>query len=428
LFLFTIAWAWILGTVAMLSFFRGQASPTSSPVPKTNHPDSVDTSEQTNPKKSPTAPEPMPAFSVGTYLEPFQSPLLIFTCRRPDYLRDTLNDVFNFADRSLRIGSPVIVSQDGTDQGVMEVIYEYRKKFASLGIPLIHLKHETGHVRNRNAYQLLAIHYGWALQQVFSGNLEYEIQDGTQQHLDAQRVIILEEDIHIAVDFFSFFAAMAPLLDNDSSLLAVSAFNDNGFPERVSDSRRVLRSDFFPGLGWMMTRKLWDEELAVKWPLGYWDDWLREPDQRHGRHILRPEVSRTFHFGAKGGASHNLFGGKLSHIALEHDAVDWTQIDTSILSENRFDEMYWTLVESATTITDLTEAQEQIKNGNIRLEYNGIKHYASISGKIGLMTDEKAGVPRTAYKGVVETRLDGEHFLFLTPPMAEVKKAFMRTA
>jgi alpha-1,3-mannosyl-glycoprotein beta-1,2-N-acetylglucosaminyltransferase len=28
----------------------------------------------------------------------------------------------------------------------------------------------------------------------------------------------------------------------------------------------------------MMSRKLWNE-LHPKWPLGFWDDWLREPEQ-----------------------------------------------------------------------------------------------------------------------------------------------------
>lgn len=51
--------------------------------------------------------------------------------------------------------------------------------------------------------------------------------------------------------------------------------------------------------GWMFSRSLW-EELSPKWPKGYWDDWLREPEQRKGRHIIRPEICRTFHFGAHG--------------------------------------------------------------------------------------------------------------------------------
>ncbi len=46
-------------------------------------------------------------------------------------------------------------------------------------------------------------------------------------------------------------------------------------------------------------RRIWNE-LKPKWPRAYWDDWLREPAQRQGRHIIRPEVCRTLHFGARG--------------------------------------------------------------------------------------------------------------------------------
>ena len=53
---------------------------------------------------------------------------------------------------------------------------------------------------------------------------------------------------------------------------------------------RLYRSDFFPGLGWMLTRTLW-QELGASWPPAYWDDWLRHPDRRQGRACIRPEVS-----------------------------------------------------------------------------------------------------------------------------------------
>ena len=41
---------------------------------------------------------------------------------------------------------------------------------------------------------------------------------------------------------------------------------------------------------------------------------------------------------------------------------------------------------------------------------------------------KKRYIPRTAYKGVVETRPHGDHFLFLTPPMEELQKDFARVA
>jgi len=76
-----------------------------------------------------------------------------------------------------------------------------------------------------------------------------------------QRVIVVEEDIEIAPDFFELFSATASLLmDPTENLLAISAFNDNGVAELVdpeADAGLLLRSDFFPGLGWMLNCELW---------------------------------------------------------------------------------------------------------------------------------------------------------------------------
>jgi hypothetical protein len=89
------------------------------------------------------------------------------------------------------------------------------------------------------------------------------------------------------------------------------------------------RSDFFPGLGWMIPRRIWSE-LSPKWPRGYWDDWLREPQQRNGRHIIRPEVCRTFHFGIKG-TSNDEYSQFLRNIQLNENYVDFSSLDLSYL-------------------------------------------------------------------------------------------------
>ena len=69
---------------------------------------------------------------------------------------------------------------------------------------------------------------------------------------------------------------------------------------RCQDNKAVVRTDFFPGLGWMLPRRVWNE-VAEDWPQAYWDDWIREPLRRQGRQFLRPEVCRTYHFGKKVG-------------------------------------------------------------------------------------------------------------------------------
>ena len=58
---------------------------------------------------------------------------------------------------------------------------------------------------------------------------------------------MLEEDLEIAPDFFDYFAATAPLLDDPTeNLLGVSAWNDNGQEGHVKDPTKLYRSDFFP--------------------------------------------------------------------------------------------------------------------------------------------------------------------------------------
>lgn len=221
-------------------------------------------------------------------LPKYLSPLIIFTCKRADYLKQTLTQVLEYMPQSCAIGCPLVISQDGFDEEVDMVVKQFQNRYEGV-IPILHFQHEQGGGQRRvDPYRALAVHYGWALKKLF-GDGEGGLPGGYPQ---ADRVIILEEDLHISPDFFDYFASTAPILDQDETLLAVSAFNDNGKEGRVKDASRILRSDFFPGLGWMMTRKLWDMELSSKWPDGWWDDWLREPAQRQSRHILRPEVRR----------------------------------------------------------------------------------------------------------------------------------------
>lgn len=87
-----------------------------------------------------------------------------------------------------------------------------------------------------------------------------------------------------------------------------------------------------PGLGWVLRKSLYKEELEPKWPtpekvfcqggvseqgsstsskslnlhnlpcpqLWDWDMWMRMPEQRRGRECIIPDVSRSYHFGIVG--------------------------------------------------------------------------------------------------------------------------------
>ncbi|KAL9313511.1 hypothetical protein ACSQ67_018963 [Phaseolus vulgaris] len=197
---------------------------------------------------------------------------------------------------------PLFVSQDGSDPDVKSkaLSYDqlsYMQVLCTNIISLMqHLDFEPVQTERPGeiiAYYKIASHYKWALDVLF------------YKH-NFSRVIILEDDMDIAPDFFDYFEAAATLLDKDKSIMAVSSWNDNGQKQFVHDSYELYRSDFFPGLGWMLVRSIWDE-LSPKWPKAYpWDDWLRLKENHKGRQFIRPEVCRTYNFGEHG-SSFGLF-------------------------------------------------------------------------------------------------------------------------
>jgi len=86
-------------------------------------------------------------------------------------------------------------------------------------------------------------------------------------------------------------------LTTNPLLLSLSCFLAQG---QVKDAAKLLRTTFFPGLGWFLSRKLWEEELQNKWPKTHWDHWMRAKEQYKTRDCLYPEKPRTYHNGIKG--------------------------------------------------------------------------------------------------------------------------------
>ena len=219
-------------------------------------------------------------------------------------------------------------------------------------------------------------------------------------------------------DFFSYFTATAPLLYRDPSLLCVSAFNDNGQSKYAGDPSALHRSDFFPGLGWLLSRRLWSE-LEGRWPneRGFWDDWLREPEQRKGRSSIRPEVSRTFTFGVSGTSTGQFYAKYLGKIALNPSAVDWRAHDLSYLLRPNYEERFrsWLAAAPAVSMSQaMAEPGHGGEAGDVRVLYESKAALVSYCKRLGLMEDLKAGVPRTAYHGVVLVRIGGRR-VFLAP-------------
>ncbi|KAG7365754.1 GNT-I family protein [Nitzschia inconspicua] len=418
-----VVWAWMAGFFAVYyHFLVGR--------PTWNGDDTVSSSQTGGSSQQQQQQQVVISTTQSNKDDVYDSPLLIFTCHRAYYLKETLQHVYDaLPNCRLGVGCPIIISEDGSDHKEIDlVLEEFKTKFDAKNIPVIHIQHHNNPISQSNnvrvgdpnaAYKALAKHFGWALTRVFDGNIPGDYKPSYPNYYAKfplpQRVIILEEDIKVAPDFFSYMAATAKVLDVDPTLYAVSAFNDNGHLIQ-EDSERLLRSDFFPGLGWMMTRSLWKDDLESKWPDGFWDDWMREPAQRKGRQVIRPEVSRTYHFGRKGGASANQFGSILERVKLDTHIVDWQQQDLSYLMRDEFQKRYTALVNGSTLASSLDDAKTLLQHGNVRLEYDSFHGFQHFAKSLRIMDDEKAMVPRTAYNGIVESRPFGTgNILFLVP-------------
>lgn len=64
----------------------------------------------------------------------------------------------------------------------------------------------------------------------------------------------------------SYFSQLVHLLDEDPTLYCVSAWNDHGYQHSAVNATLLYRVETMPGLGWMLTKKLFKEELEMSWP------------------------------------------------------------------------------------------------------------------------------------------------------------------
>ncbi|KNC50219.1 alpha-1,3-mannosyl-glycoprotein 2-beta-N-acetylglucosaminyltransferase [Thecamonas trahens ATCC 50062] len=255
-------------------------------------------------------------------------PLVVMACDRTEYLKRTLDKVVDIvppSDTNDAVIFPLFVSQDCRDSPRASAVEDL---VASYGRFTLLTNDNPDRPRSKPGenikYYFIAQHFQFALTQLF------DVYGYTQ-------VVLIEEDLEVAPDFFEYMAAALPVLRADPSLYCVSAYNDNGKPNVVADPRAVERTDMFPGLGWMLTRELWAELGRANWAKGYWDDWLREPAQRKKRSCIRPQVSRTKTFGEKGTSVGQFYSNHLAHIKLNDKPVDWRAEDLSYLLKDEYD-------------------------------------------------------------------------------------------
>ncbi|NXP87451.1 PMGT1 acetylglucosaminyltransferase, partial [Passerina amoena] len=206
----------------------------------------------------------------------FDVPVAVIAGNRPNYLYRMLRSLLSAQGVNPQM---ITVFIDGYYEEPMDVV----ELFGLSGI-----QHTPISIKNARVSQ----HYKASLTATF--NL----------FPDAKFAVVLEEDLDISVDFFSFLSQSIHLLEEDESLYCISAWNDQGYEHTAEDPSLLYRVETMPGLGWVLRKSLYKDELEPKWPtpekLWDWDMWMRMPEQRKGRECIIPDISRSYHFGIVG--------------------------------------------------------------------------------------------------------------------------------
>ena len=344
--------------------------------------------------KSPETYEP-PHFLAEVVI-----PVLVFACNRPTVKRN-LDQLIKL--RPSKEQFPIIVTQDCGHAETARVIQSYGDQVVHIKQPDLTSIDLPYKERRFQGYYKIARHYKWALNQVFH-EFNHDI------------VLIVEDDLDVSPDFFEYFLGLYTVLISDPTLWCVSAWNDNGKETRIGpEADRLYRSDFFPGLGWMVEKKIW-LELEPKWPKTFWDDWMRQPAQRQNRSCIRPEICRTKTFGKKGVSNGLYYEQHLKYIKLNDKFVPFTKMDLSVLKKDRYDEQFVKEVYGCPLLTvDQVKKNHKAEAKKVRVEYTTKKNFESTAKALGIMADLKSGVPRAGYRGVVSFYYNGRR-VFLSPP------------
>lgn len=181
----------------------------------------------------------------------------------------------------------------------------------------------------------------------------------------------------------------------------------------VKGNDLLYRTDFFSGLGWMLNKNVW-EELRSKWPLGFWDDWMRDPAQRKNRACIRPEICRTRTFGKVGVSRGQFFDEHLKYIKLNDQPFPFTKTDLSYLLKDKYDQQFKNKI---SRIPRVTVQQLQTSSSylpEVKVQYSSNSDFEHIARSLGVMSDFKAGVARVSYDGVVSFMFKGTR-VFIAP-------------
>jgi hypothetical protein len=187
--------------------------------------------------------------------------------------------------------------------------------------------------------------------------------------------ILLETDLTVSPDFIEYMLQARHVLANDrgESLFCVSAWNDNGFNECSLKEDKLYRTDFFPGLGWMLHRDIWVNQLSSRWPReASYDWWIRTMSPVKNLDCIAPQVSRTHHISKYGshvnGNDHKIYDRMLlssGSIALPDS--EWAKVATRAAFEQTIKNSVLNYTVLRGNVTDIKSALSAPPNESLFL-------------------------------------------------------------
>ncbi|XP_068221015.1 protein O-linked-mannose beta-1,2-N-acetylglucosaminyltransferase 1-like isoform X2 [Palaemon carinicauda] len=158
--------------------------------------------------------------------------------------------------------------------------------------------------------------------------------------LPFDKFIVLEDDLIISPDFYSYMQQTSVILDRDETVYCVNAYSHFSYEHTAYDDSRLNRAHSLPSYGWMVKRSFLMETIPKWIPIFVqtdWDYWMGSGLIRRGREIIIPEISRTSHAGLQGSHVTGFLTKKMfTNKPLSRDPnalVNTTTVELSVMEE-----------------------------------------------------------------------------------------------
>lgn len=335
--------------------------------------------------------------------------ILVFAYNRPDYLQKTLKSLSLLQTITNYV---LYVSQDGHDAAVRETVRSFSLTWGTK-MTVVHWERERIPAFPRQDGQAyLTQHYKYALDRVF---VEY----------NHSHCIIVEDDMIFSPDFLLYFEKTAHLLEADPSIWCISSWNDNAYRHFEWDASRLFRNSWFPGLGWMLRRQLW-EELGPKFPKMNWDHWMRA--NHRGRDCICPEVSRNYNIGKHGANLREDVYEKYFSTLMYNTRTNISFGDLSYLLQPNYEHILEDMVTDAELLEDLASAPTP-KNKQSPVAYRGrtflvpfqLHHWDRVASQLQIWQQQ-----RTHYQGTHIFRYQGIVYIIANVRISPVVPVYLK--